>query len=888
MSDTLVGRVREIESLSKRIVDGNVDLLTIWGPGGIGKTRLARELARRVAPSFPGGVTFAALDGARRAADVVTLVARALGVTATPRSHEARVARIGHALAARGKTLVVLDNVEQIVDVTCAALAAWRAAAPNASFLVTSRELLGAAGESPCELAPLGVPKSDAEVASSEAVDLLLARARAVRADFEGNPRDLREIVARLDGIPLAIELAAARLAVLSASQLAERLDRRFEVLAAAHGGAEARQRTLRGAIDWSWDLLDDAERRALAELSVFEGMFDLEAAEAVLASRDSAADLLHALRSKSLLVAHAAEKRASGPRFSLLESIRDYARAKLGDRAREVEARHATYFVRAAEAHAARVDAHDGEEAIGWLVREQANLLVVIDRVCEGELGDAETALRAALAIEPMLAVHGAPALVVDLLGRVESMGKMAGFPIALRVRALEAKGTALLALGQLQEAMVAIERGLAEAAGDLERARFQLVASAIRQAQGRYDEAMRTAREALDLATRIDAKREIGVALSSIALVHHITEKFAEALESYREALAIHVEIGHLRAEIRTRARLGFLMQDLGRSEEAIAECERARLAEEKLDSRQLEGVLVGYIGNMRRAQGRTEDARQEYVRALELLRRAGDRRFEATFTMDRGISWILDANYTNAICDLEIAARIIDEVGDRKLAALIAGYEICARVPLGDRSGALAAIARGAKSLESVNDAAARTLFDVHAAQIHLLEASEADDEAERTRHVDLAARVLASLDRPILGEHRRIAAMLLAREIDRASASEKTLLVAPGGEAMRAPTNAWVDLSAHPSAGRVLELLVRRRLASPGTPVTAGELVAAGWPGEKLLHAAGVNRLRVLLTSLRAEGLREILKGEQGSYWIDPAVPVAWQKSPIPRD
>lgn len=891
LEDELVGRIAERALLRKRIVDERRTLVTIWGAGGIGKTRLARELVRDVAPAFSGGAMLCALESARRGADLVTIVGRTMGIAAAAAgSHEDRLARIGRALAARGPTLLVLDNVEQLVSDTCAALAMWMTMAPETTFVATSRELLGVAGESPCELAPLGVPRTDAEVESSDAVELLVRRARGVLPDFQADPSTLREIVSRLDGIPLAIELAAARLAVLSARQLALRLDRRFEVLAVRHGGAEARQRTLRGAIDWSWELLDKAEKHALAQLSVFHGAFDLDAAEAVLDDPGAAASVIHALRSKSLLVAQPADSPGGAPRFSLLESIRDYAQGKLGDARTEAERRHAAYFIDAAEGRAAKVDGLGGEEALRWLTREQPNLVTLVEHQLEEKTRHgAELALRAVVALEPMLSIHGAHTVIVDLLTRIEAVANPADLPAEMRLRFFEARAGSLLALGHLQDADRAIEAAqLVSKSGDeASHARVLTIAAYIQQAQGHHEQAMTTAREALALAESAGARHEQGMALAYIGLVLHVCDGFDEALTYYERALAIHVEVGHLRAEFRTRARLAFLMQDLGRSEDAIAQCEEARLVEERLESRQVNGLLVGYIGNFRRAQGRTVEAHDCYVRAIELLRRAGDRRFEATFTMDRGIASLLDGDHASAVEHLAVAAKIIDEVGDSRLAALIAGYEIMTQAPLGDLEAARSAFHRANAHLERADDPATRRLFALQAAQLDVA-ASKSANAADRKTHLGRAREVFAQLEKPILGEHRRIAALLLEREIDQADPPAHALRVTRDGARLKAPDAQWVDLTAHPSTQRVLALLVQRRIASPHIGVTSSDLIEAGWPGERVEARAAANRLRVLLTWLRTHGLRDRLRGEKGGYWLDPATPMTVVESAAAHD
>ncbi|MEO8876149.1 MAG: hypothetical protein ABI461_11225, partial [Polyangiaceae bacterium] len=442
-----------------------------------------------------------------------------------------------------------------------------------------------------------------------------------------------------------------------------------------------------------------------------------------------------------------------------------------------------------------------------------------------------------------------------------------------------LEARAGSLLVLGQLQEAGRAIEaaRLVSKSGDEALQARVLTIAAYIEQAQGRHDQAMTTAREALALAESAGARHEQGMALAYIGLVLHVRDAFDEALTYYERALAIHLEVGHLRAEIRTRARLAFLMQDLGRSEDAIAQCEEARLVEEKLESRQLNGLLIGYIGNFRRAQGRIAQANECYVHAIQLLRRAGDRRFEATFTMDRGIASLLDGDHATAMNHLALAAKIIEEVGDSRLAALIAGYEIMTQVPLGNVEAARSAFDRANVYLERGDDPATRRLLALQSAQLDVADSKSAN-AADRKMLLARSREALAQVEKPILGEHRRIAALLLEREIEHADPSARAFRFTRDGARIKTPDDAWIDLAAHPSTQRVLALLVQRRIASPQVAVTSSELIEAGWPGEKVVPSAGANRLRVLLTWLRSNGLRDLLKSEKGGYWLDSAMPM----------
>ncbi len=319
-TDAFVGREEELQALSRLIEEGG-RVVSLLGPGGTGKTRLARHFSWTWLGEFPGGVYFCELAEARDQDGLVAAVARGLDV---PLGNDP-LSQLGHAIAARGVCLVILDNVEQIVAYAAASVTRWGQLAPQAVFLATSRERLSVPGEQVLSVDPMG---------RDEAVGLFEIRARAHQPTFAvtaQNRADVLAIVETLDGLPLAIELAAARIRILSPPQLRERLKDRFKVLSASSRGGTARQGTLRATIDWSWDLLAPHEKGALAQLSAFEGDFTLAAAEAVLDLKPwedapFAMDVVQALVDKSLLRLEPDRSEQGEPWFGLFSSIHAYA----------------------------------------------------------------------------------------------------------------------------------------------------------------------------------------------------------------------------------------------------------------------------------------------------------------------------------------------------------------------------------------------------------------------------------------------------------------------------------------------------------------------------------------------------------------------------------
>ena len=373
----LIGRDRQLSQLDSLLSTQEVRLVTLTGPGGTGKTRLALATAAQMIDEFPNGVYFVSLASLRDADLVTPAVLHALGVREQPGEAAGETLR---AYLADRQMLLVLDNFEQVLS-AAVDIASLLAGAPNVKALVTSRAPLHLSGERTYGVPPLTLPDLErlpelAGLHEYEAVRLFVERAQAARADFAltaGNAPAVAEICVRLDGLPLALELAAARIRVLPPPALLRRLDQRLKLLTGGSHDLDERQRTLRATIEWSYELLDEQERMFLRRLGVFVGGCTIDAAEAVCNfDGELGLDVLDGLTSLlEMSLLRQAEGADGEPRFSMLETIRDYARDALDSDDDGTAKAHAEWFASFARSAELR-----GPEQEAWWARLRADHL--------------------------------------------------------------------------------------------------------------------------------------------------------------------------------------------------------------------------------------------------------------------------------------------------------------------------------------------------------------------------------------------------------------------------------------------------------------------------------------------------------------------------------
>lgn len=839
-----VGRAVEIEAAIRRL-DGGARLVTVLGTGGIGKTRFAGEVAAQLRKRDELDVRFCELAGARTMTDLVRAVASSVRPTVELPEDPLEASELV-AESMDQDMLLILDNLEQLLPEGAKIVEHWLRNSSRIRLLATSRQPLRLSSEERVELPPLS---------EEEGTALFLAKTAMLSSGTdEVTLKDVVQIVRRLDGIPLAIELAAARAPLLGTRQILTRLSEQLELL--DHGALDRpdRQATLRNTIDWSWNLLSEEEKEVLAATAVFAGGFTVEACEAVVAEpvgEQSVLHLLQTLREKSLLQVVSIPGMDGERRLRHFEVILEYAMERLRESGRwnELCRRHADYFLSLAELLAERSTGIEG-------VAAQTTLSAEIDNLVAGHrrfsTEDPMLAARLVIATHEVLARRGPFSMHLELASSAIEAAERSGDP-RLIAQAHITRVEALTARRRHDEAADDLEKALAAAkeVGDpaLHAAVLRWMGIAARE-DGCEADAERTFEEALNLARAAEDRLLEARLLSNLGTLRRFQLRDDEALDYYHRSLEEHQHLGNAQGELVVLGNIGHLHAASGRLSAALTAYRDALAHAPGSIDRRSEAIILAHLGGVEARLGRLEDAEAHERRALATFEALGDEPMQAL---------------TSAHLGAVAAARERLEEAERWFA-------------------------RSRRACIRFRDSGWRVACEVLHGLLYVAKAARARERGlpdESSSHLD-AARAAVEAARASMevgavhSDHVRQAVERLEAALDRgapeSSRSKLTLTVAADGSWFAFEGEERVDLTRRRALGRVLCRLLVQRLAAPHEAVSLEDLLEAGWSGEKILPDAGKARVYGAVATLRRFGLADVLVTRDGGYLLHPAVPV----------
>ncbi|MFT3836563.1 MAG: tetratricopeptide repeat protein [Myxococcaceae bacterium] len=857
-----VGRAAELSALASQLATAR--WVTVVGPGGGGKTRLVRQLGENL---------FCDLSEARTAPEATAALARGLGVSAE--SGEELAAW----LKARGGAVLVLDNCEQLLPEARASLAGWVQGAGELRVVATSREPLSVTGEKVFELGPLS---------AVDAAALFVERGQAwdQRVASDAARDTVKALIAKLDRLPLAVELLAARLDVLSAPELLSRLEQRREASGPAPAGAPARHQTLSALLAWSDESLDVAERAFLLAASVYRGGFGLELASRIAGGESAALRLLGSLRRKSLIVV---SDGAGATRYQPYEVVRAFYEGQLDATGRErAERAHAEALIAFARERVLLLDRPQEQPAIEALATEQENLLAIDDRFHHREPPLAAEAL---LALHPVLLARGPvdlhlsrldrlleslagddPEFVSLLIARADvrrlkgrhdgALEDIEGVLARREVRAEARVASEALrrwamiegARGRPMEALQRIRRALTLARSVEDRlleAKALGSLGAAQQSLGRLPRAISAHSRALALLRRFGAPRLVGMETSYLAVATHRLGHVADAESLHRQALALHRELGHRRFEAVELTHLGYLAHELGSLEESRKSYRSGHEIFRQIGDVFLQGVSLTFLGRAE-LEARSGEALTVLEQALAIHRASNHARLEAT-------TLVLLGHLRRDAGDYAGAAELYTRSLERSQAVEV-GFETLVEGWLGEVRRAM-----GEERPE-------------------LFEAAQLRAGRHGNPAYGMAARVLAGEEvsaaelRALAARSSEVRRTIALTQVQLPAAAGARLDVAADGAWFRRDDGEPAMLGRRRALRLMMQELTRARLDRPGDALTWEVLLSIGWPGERPVNDSGLKRVYTAVWTLRKLGLEGVLQTRGEGYLLDPGAQV----------
>lgn len=760
---SFVGREKELTEVTAMLAEDRVRLLTISGPGGTGKTRFSLRVGNLVLDKFSGGVWVANLARTRTVEDIASTVAGALGLQLAS-SGESPERLVGNVLEYRKPLVLILDNFEQVAQHAVATVGHWMSRAPKCKFLVTSQALLGLEGEHEYRLGTLSTPPRPedrnpltsgvAAASSYDAVRLFVERAKEANPAFalnQLNAADIMTVCAELDGIPLAIELAAARAKIMTPAQMVERLSQKFQLLRSSRRDLPERHQTLSAAIEWSFDLLSDWEKSCFQQDCIFRTGFSLEAAEEIVdlsAFPDAplAMDAEQALRDRSLLTTR---ETSFGVRFHMFKAMREFGEARFKpDEA--LQLRYAGYYARYAQAWDALRTGPRMLEALDRLEQKRENILGAAERMI-GLKRPAEAAALV-LALAGYLNVRGVGRQRTGPLEGVLHAANAAPdlVPLAVRVRLMSALSRAYETLGDSRAAAkCAIDAGSAceQLPDGPEKAEAITTLAEAKRVTGGTSEAVALHERAEAMYQKLGDQLGVARNLGGRAMVLIARAAIDAAEECLLKAEAINRRAHNTAGLIANLSNLGRVFRLRRDVKRAVAKFDEAQKLCKEIGDAAMCARVLGNLGNTLMDFDQVPEAAQRHAEAERLFLEIGDRVNAARVTGNRADVLYREGRHAEALALFEQTITVMRDAGQKRSIGAFAASRARVLLQMGRTEDA----ARGAEEAVALcRDADAARSMEAYTALSVLARAlskAESPELRAGTRRVARAALLLA---------------------------------------------------------------------------------------------------------------------------------------------
>jgi predicted ATPase len=890
------GRETELERLGTFFENG-ARLVTITGPPGIGKTRLSRHFAQAARNSHNDphdDVLLVEVSGSRTQEDFLFSMADALGIPLQRGEKGENSADVlARALHSRETLLLVLDNFEQIAEIGGEMLGRWLDKTSDVSFLITSRSPLCLSGERCLSLTALD---------KADSMALFLAIAIRAKKDFQptlAEKGEINELIRRLDHLPLAIELAASRISVMSPAQMLVHLNNRFPLLPDKLKDNSNRQETLEKALDWSWELLSAPEQSVMAQIAVFRNSFRLQAAEAIveLIAGSLLLDILEALNKKSLLCT---ERSTQGKvRFRMFESIREYANRRLTEASDVNPAeKHTAYFLSEAESRLTDFGVPGGSD-LDWFVQEWDDLIEVHERCRHA---DTVRAHRMLLCLSNVMLRRGPFDTHLNLLDQALTVRPHPDTS-ALRIRLIFARGVARSLIGQWPGAES--DFGQVQKQAKDQGLSILLAKVALRRGLGflrlgKLSDAMSWFTVSRGQAVQIGERRVATRALAFLGMCHEAKGSFKEAEACYTEALAEATAQSDRWEMARTRSKLGTLCSFVGERQNEAREHLEWALSESRKVGDRIIGLGSKYnLGRLEMNSGRLAEARHHLAASRQGFQQLNDLNSAGFAEMSLGLVELELGHPAQATAYLLQASQALEALKNPLAQSFSLSSLALAQWQNGSLAQATAstetaivlASSRKHAFLEGLGWCVQGFVAAVQSQEANWIAACTRAQEALRDSGWEEGLALLSLLeqatDSPAPSASNfirvRIARRLLCEQPAAPcppGSAEDTILIDPLGRWFQVPGKEVVDLSRKRTIRPFLLAFARLHFERPGSTLNLAEIAEAAWPGERMLAEAMKNRIYVTIATLRRMGLKDVLVTQVNGYGFLEGSRVRW--------